>query len=1290
MSKAQEEKDIKPEFLSPESIILDENEKQYYFPIKYKGFKQRRTEKTPTNYTLTTISKQHAKELFQSNVRSPRRRFDQTPQDKYNMADYQPLQFIIGGDVRFKKKTYKKCMIGVTPHYIFFVENHNSENQPHEVTGKYIGDIHVLEVKKLLFGKNYELYNFLQIKLNPIDQYKMKATIYNPEQSAIKKLTQLIYRNVQLAYANAPQGIPRPYFDQSLAKNANDDFFPDFRDFITHKLSLSQCFQFSYSAICSLEDVPYNHDVVNYFHNQLIASNGYFNVNWVPFETKDQDTGGKLVELRPIFRALLYSDHIKGIFCENVKIPEVFKAIAFQLMGSSQILFLHCVNVSNNWKKRIKQDDRISLTGKPGEKRGVNDVNLEFLIEKIRNNEEASVIYYDFSRNFFSDPVWLKFLEMFKPDSNAKCYKSQYGVNVIYLGFNECYLTKEIIYHLIDTINYSPPLQHLQYLHLAGSEWDGEQVSNFCTCLQNKFISPNTLSNAHTLRSLDLSSIEFIPSEPEFNIQFINRILHELLDQPIERLYLKDVTLFINKSQEHCFDHLIRLINKKPTFSTLDISNTGLLPEHVAEIVASMGSHHFYKLLTIKANHLRITGQGAKLVYSGFLKGKLDRWGKIFLDSNKMRQKDIQRLIPIFHQMNNLRELSLSNNLTTSMPNVELDICELLTIQSLKVLHLCGSKKRPLGSKLNTLFVAMALSYRLRNLIGGLAKYDRTKDQMEVFDPHMDDILSKLLRDKTSDEEREGYRKYIEEIRLEHISASFFLQDKIEEMTKIEYQNMRDNLEKVLKSMDPLLKAATGEKYKETNLRDNQDSIKRMNPIGYYSANLLNQWKSTLSEADKTDSFIRSMIGTGDPEDEKELPQEWFRWAGKLAHLEELDIRNNEIGDDGINCVNEFIKLDTELKGIEIDGSDATTVRSIFKIINTIADDENFEEETPDGDSDNEHSMITKMTFPMKDFNEILRKIGESNQSKNGNAGARIGTQLIEEQELQQRRLVQAQNRHIFERKFATTSCYREVAEYDFQEIPQISTVLNPKSQINSNEDRETSQRTLQKKLRIHSGISEDFRMQLPYLPMDREAGYVGIPDNYMLQSDEIIEAMKVYEPCEEVTQYKDESKHSNAIEKRFFEDDDLSIPDTAEINVGPIQVDPNAFDEELPNDDELLLNSDDMKELVELTKPTFHVSDKSDSQKDSSSESEKVDSEGNNDDDRVLPEFDSADHEPETINSMLYRRKKHRINFDEEKSYESDSFENNAKTEELSYRFDLSRVTKSGRMGRLLEPPPE
>ena len=996
-----------------------------------------------TNYLLGEITDKEKEQffrLFLENIRMPqaRRAFSSVDKklqksmranedaieirnpsdndDELKMQAYQPLQLLMRCSFRSKEEIYNFGIVGVTPHYIFMCSHEN--NMP-ECELVMVRDVHVMEIKKMYYGMNFQKTPFFMVRMisRYLDDEKIPDRItftmadkdVNHLGERAKCLARFVYRNVRLAYSTADKKAP------TLESEDKKAFPPEFNS----DLSPAQQFQFTYDALCSYENVPYNHEIVRYFHYQIVNHNGIFNAGYLPLDYSEDSSLPILREMIPIFRALIYVEYVFAVVCDHMYRPEIFKAVSFQLIQSSKVRFLH-----------------LSYCGA---KTGLSD-----LANSMKQNPKCKVQYFDFSGNEFNeiDKDFQSFFSVF----------NNYSEDVIYFNFNFCKLKDDTLKNLFVAMKDCKSLHNLKYLHIAESKLTERPQQ-----LLREFLSVHM-----TLKSLDIGKIK----------SDIEPIIKMLSNQPIECLYLYNTQ--ISKS---CFNQLISLIDKKSTLCTLDVSETGITPNQVSRIVDSMSSRFGYRKLNLKLNRLKLNGNAVVYLTFGFLNGHLDRWEKLSLESNGMKKDDLKLLIPLLHQMVNLNELSLSGNFDYTMPEVEFELCNILRIPSLKKLHLAGDDVHYLGPKGRPLLLAIALSYVLRKYIGGhcigekLPVQDEfSKDSLDLLLPHLETY------GPPESKEFSGVLK-------DHLSSLMvpFIVEKRKENARTSLN--REAFRKILDDLMPLIRIVG------SSINCSEPSGPNKKRIGSYTMRILSKWRSITDRNPLADDsgLADELFGVS-----SDTGKSWLDMAADLAHLEELDLRNNKIKLSGINAICELLKVDLELKGVEIDGCDMGTVTSIVDFVDVVC----------------EQHHLTRMSFPVKDMYKLIRVALPS------------AKQIVRRDlQYQQNRMVKAIDRN--------RANEGEFAHLPFDPIPEIQQIIHTKtSQMESKLPSKT--------LRTHNGICEDFRRQLVFLEADKE-GFLGLPDDYRIQD---IDRMFEYANFNGYL-YKESSlfEKSIAMKKRFDEE---------------------------------------------------------------------------------------------------------------------------------------------------------
>ena len=638
---------------------------------------------------------------------------------KHKPTKPQPLQIAVHASVRCNERNVQCALVGISPHYIFAIAQDGD-------AWKEVFKVHVLTIKKLYYGTNYSNVYFLMVRLFSVyegeTKTKPKYTITCKNPRAIQ-LTLSLYRNLSLAYSTA-YSIVDSKADPNLKPTIATEFpeaIPNFEP----DLSPAQQFQFSYYALCTLGEIPYNHEVVRYFHYQVVNHNGLFNVSYLPLDFA-YDGVNLLKDLKPVFRALIYVPYVFGIVCDSVARPEIFKAAALQLLLSQSVQLLHFSNV--------------------GATEGLNE-----LAESLEENRTCPIKYIDFSRNQLTDfSGWF---------TRALSFRE---TNIFYLNFNHCSLTEELLLELFRVMKSNKCLHELKYLHIAGSMFTEEARQSFEEYLSELEIDDQDRKPGGCLKSLDFGDMTI-------DIQSALEILTNH-PQPLANLML-----YRTEITKDSFRLLFNLAATTRTLAYLDVSYTGLNESQVASLAFAMSERQGPCLLTLKICGLGLHGAKLTKVIQGFLRGSLNRWKSIWLDDNRMKVGDLNILSAILRQMPNLEELSLSGNFDSGMEGIERGLIELLRIPRLRRLKLQGMGDKHLGLKVKPLLFAMGLSYVVRSMVGGLAinnvseeftqwKRKAAEAMVPLFEMHgpldarefvptlistsLDDVLWKMIRDE--------------------------------------------------------------------------------------------------------------------------------------------------------------------------------------------------------------------------------------------------------------------------------------------------------------------------------------------------------------------------------------------------------------------------------------------------------------------------------------------------------------------------------------------------------------
>lgn len=894
-------------------------------------------------------------------------------------ANRQVICYATRAIVRFEKRNHQRCIIAITPHYFIALEENKQKTAPppdKKQKGpppkptKYVRlcFFHVLHIKKMYFGTNYQSVRFFMIRLVSLidpktkQKYKPKVTI---EANDVLAFAYNTIRNHCLAHSTsyALNYMEMPEELRLDPETDHPELFPRF----DARLSPSEMFQFSYFAICSNEKQKYVHDVVRYFHHQVINHNGIFNVGHLPFRFYPERSRSHS-ELIPIFRALIYIPYMFGIVCHRFDRPDVLYAISFQLRKTRALRFLYLSDC--------------------GATNGLSEVS-----RALDKNPDAPIEYIDFSKNRFTDFVGF-FNYLFK---NRK-------IPIWYLNFNYCGMTDYNVIELFTSLQNNECSWGVKYLHIAGSEVLDESIKRM-----EGYLSAVTKTGKQSLISLDISDVK----------QNVNKILFllKIYPMPLRALYLANDQL-----DKSTYELLCYIIENSHSLSILDISNTGLNAEQVANIICLMSNRPKYLQLHIFINKLNLNGTNLIAVVKGFLNGDITQWRKIFMESNNMSVPDLQLLTALFTRMPNLKELSLSDNFDNSMDGIDYELPDILRIRNLEILHIGGGKNKFLGLKILPLLFAIGLSYEIRSYIGGYPARENIPPLNQMKDT-VADILEAFLDTPSlcptsSVEDVDELKERVGEMVIPYLIAQSALAASADLVA-----SPQGKME-MMKRLIPLLKLIA-EKHKFSDKSQQYTKF-----FGAHVLPMINFAHDHFKDPKLTEQLS------------EKLP-EMVNQASKLCALRQLDIKNNKISDIGVKAVIELFTFNTELRNVDIDGSKITTITLMSDFVTACEKNEN----------------LTRQQFPLNDAKRIIRT-------------AKVNVQEVVERELaySQYRLSRAVDAH--------RARVGEFTDLPFDIVPELEKLIERRMEDIVKYLPSTI-------LRDHSGVVEEFKLMLPYLDED-------------------------------------------------------------------------------------------------------------------------------------------------------------------------------------------------------------
>jgi len=518
---------------------------------------------------------------------------------------------------------------------------------------------HLLVIcKKRMFGGSFSLvkiYHLLDItNMETTDDFTFHlstsdSTVMITTGEAMR-LARNILRNIILSTALIPPNLRlnfRPH---------DEKHFPPFKPL----LSPSQSFQFTYNAQCSYYDSTYFHEVVQFYHKNLVTSQGIFDLNQLPLHLLECNLRNP-IDLHPFFAALMFSPFIFGIKCSDISHPELLKSIA-PLLGTNQTI-------------RIVSLPNCGLVN-----------GLAEFARGIMLNKDIKVSYWDLSGNKFEDstPLMLAF--------------ASYPFPIFHLDLGNCGLDKQSIEILFRSISTNKNLWKIQNLHIPGSDLN---QSN-CRILQDHFKNMNERGYLH-MKTLDIGQVS-----SGFEI-----IMESLVSypQPIEVLRFPGTNL-----KTSSFSALISFIAASEKLKELDVSNTGISSEQICQIVVTISRNESIKEMKLHIGGLKLNGNKLFAVLEALRENKPKKWKLLNLEDNRLTMEDLDSIISVIPKLSHLTSLKIGKNFSYSHKGVGEQLVRLIEIRQIQSLSIDGIKKKGLRQEIQPLLWAMKKNTNIKSL----------------------------------------------------------------------------------------------------------------------------------------------------------------------------------------------------------------------------------------------------------------------------------------------------------------------------------------------------------------------------------------------------------------------------------------------------------------------------------------------------------------------------------------------------------------------------------------------
>lgn len=425
--------------------------------------------------------------------------------------------------------------------------------------------------------------------------------------------------------------LPKEYKLKFRPKDPDD--FPKFDP----RLSPGQQFQFLYNAYCMQDKIKYNHHIVQWVNYTAITMSGVFDLSKIPYHDIE-NSFASTVNIGPVFDALTFFPTLHGIVMRNVGRTDLFLAAAPLLSESTtcQIFVAEANNIVD----------------------GCDAIAQAFV-----DNRKLPLRYLDISDNPISDMI---------PICTAVSHLKS---DVFYLDFSNTGMNDKAVVALMTSIEKNSHLWGIRYLNLGGAS----------------VRSSGAKAIVQTLNALKKNRKNFMKSFNPGNFKSglcdILQILHK--SQP-QLLHLSLRGSKIGKSE---FGEVLTFLANAEFLQSLDVSDCGLKPEQIAQIIKGITSRSISQF-NLNLSNTKLGGKKLDPVLEALKAASNYSWGTLSFNSTNMDADDCLKLVKVLDQCRGIYGISFNDNLTPKMKNVGDALRELVTFADLKYLSIKGGSNK--------------------------------------------------------------------------------------------------------------------------------------------------------------------------------------------------------------------------------------------------------------------------------------------------------------------------------------------------------------------------------------------------------------------------------------------------------------------------------------------------------------------------------------------------------------------------------------------------------------------
>ena len=550
-----------------------------------------------------------------------------------------------------KEQVKKAVPKSQTRIHISFKASIEADDKKIENGAVALGDNKIYLFQRAIFGK--ALKKFSEFHLLSIKEFRVETKdycVFTLDKNRVAIASTIVIKFAQKIIKNYIYSVPLipPVkrfnffsYDFTLFKKVDPGFSP------------CQAFQNTYDSFCCFYDVPYVHEIVNYFDQLILNNNPFFDFCEIPMRFMELYNDVPLLDIKPLMATLRYCPFTFGIMCDGMERPDILLSVAKVIASNSLVNVLKLTNC--------------------GVTEGVPEIAR--VLEK---SSSQNVKYWDLSGNKLENPV--PFFQSLG-SSNA---------NITVLKFENCGFHDSALAALFgviaDNVGYQGSLRSLKQLCVAGN-----QCGTLATAAFLKMISTMNKEDMKNMKTVTIGPMQ----APVPVIKALRESKHKLYT----------LKILDSKFPENTSNELIKFVGDRGV-REFELNECDLATTKIVEIIDVISANSKISQIKLGFNKMKIAGDRMKEIM-----GAIQRLGAkligLKMDDNHTTGKDLNSFIRGLNHSSNLMYLSFSGNLEHGESHISTKLLCFLSLPSLISLELRGTKSCSLKDDIIPFLCAM-------------------------------------------------------------------------------------------------------------------------------------------------------------------------------------------------------------------------------------------------------------------------------------------------------------------------------------------------------------------------------------------------------------------------------------------------------------------------------------------------------------------------------------------------------------------------------------------------------